>query len=104
MRKTVEDRITTLHRKTIVRPTIEVLGALVGPHARACWDQLGAQGEWQRLNAVLRFLFAAVIIDNTGASPAPLTTAASTSNLSRRRSCAHSGCCCGARRHPRLGI
>ena len=43
MRKTVEDRITTLHRKTIVRPTIEVLAALVGPHARACWDQLAAQ-------------------------------------------------------------
>ena len=54
MRKTVEDRITTLHRKTIVRPTIEVLAALVGPHTRACWDQLAAQGEWQRLNAVLR--------------------------------------------------
>jgi len=63
MRKTVEDRITTLHRKTIVRPTVEVLAGLVGPHALASWDQLAAQGEWQRLNAVLRFLFAAVIID-----------------------------------------
>ncbi|MGH3869202.1 MAG: recombinase family protein [Pseudonocardiaceae bacterium] len=63
MRKTVEDRITTLHRKTIVRPTVEVLAGLVGPHARASWDQLAAQGEWQRLNAVLRFLFAAVIVD-----------------------------------------
>jgi len=63
MRKTVEDRITTLQRKTIVRPTIDVLAGLVGPDARARWDQLAAQGEWQRLNAVLRFLFAAVIID-----------------------------------------
>jgi site-specific DNA recombinase len=63
MRRTVEDRITTLHRKTIVRPTVEVLAGLVGPDARACWDQLVTQGEWQRLNAVLRFLFAAVIID-----------------------------------------
>lgn len=63
MRKTVEDRITTLQRKTIVRPTVEVLAGLVGPDARACWDQLAAQGQWQRLNAVLRFLFAAVIID-----------------------------------------
>jgi site-specific DNA recombinase len=63
MRKTVEDRITTLQRKTIVRPTVEVLAGLVGPDARACWDRLAAEGDWQRLNAVLRFLFAAVIID-----------------------------------------
>jgi hypothetical protein len=63
MRKTVEDRITTLQRKTIVRPTVEVLAGLVGPDARASWDQLVAQGDLQRLNAVLRFLFAAVIID-----------------------------------------
>jgi site-specific DNA recombinase len=63
MRKTVEDRITTLHRKTIVRPTVEVLAGLVGPDARTCWDQLVTQGQWPRLNAVLRFLFAAVIID-----------------------------------------
>jgi hypothetical protein len=63
MRRTVEDRITTLHRKTIVRPTVEVLAGLVGPDARACWDRLAAEGQGQRLNAVLRFLFAAVIID-----------------------------------------
>ncbi len=63
MRKTVEDRITTLQRKTIVRPTVEVLAGLVGPDARVSWDRLAAQGEWQRLNAVLRFLFTAVIID-----------------------------------------
>lgn len=63
MRKTVEDRINTLRRKTIVRPTVEVLTGLVGPHARACWDELAASGEVERLNAVLRFLFAAVIID-----------------------------------------
>jgi site-specific DNA recombinase len=63
MRKTVEDRITTLRRKTIVRPTVEVLGGLVGPDARASWDRLADQGELERLNAVLRFLFAAVIID-----------------------------------------
>ena len=63
MRKTVEDRSTALHRKTSARPSGEVLAGLVGPDARASWDQLAAQGEWQRLNAVLRFLFAAVIID-----------------------------------------
>lgn len=38
MRKTVEERITTLRRKTIVRPTIEVLSGLVGPDARTAWD------------------------------------------------------------------
>jgi hypothetical protein len=68
MRRTVEDRITTLQRKTIVRPTIvrptvEVLAGLVGPGARARGDQLVAQKDLPRLNAVLRFLFAAVIID-----------------------------------------
>jgi hypothetical protein len=63
MRKTVEDRITTLRRKTIVRPTVEVLAGLVGPDARAAWDRLAESGEVERLNAVLRFLFAAVIID-----------------------------------------
>ena len=63
MRKTVEDRISVLRRKTLVRPTVEVLTGLVGSDARACWDQLAASGEGERLNAVLRFLFAAVIID-----------------------------------------
>jgi site-specific DNA recombinase len=63
MRKTVEDRISALRRKTIVRPTAEVLSGLVGPGARAAWDQLAASGNLQRMNAVLRFLFAAVIID-----------------------------------------
>jgi site-specific DNA recombinase len=63
MRKTVDDRITTLRRKTIVRPTVEVLTGLVGPDARRAWDRLAEGGEVERLNAVLRFLFAAVIID-----------------------------------------
>jgi hypothetical protein len=63
MRKTIEDRISTLRRKTIVRPTVEVLAGLVGPDARTAWDRLAEAGEVERLNAVLRFLFAAVIID-----------------------------------------
>ncbi|MGH3825103.1 MAG: hypothetical protein ACRDRA_20045 [Pseudonocardiaceae bacterium] len=63
MRKTVEDRLDVLRRKTIVRPTVDVLTGLVGPHARTAWDALTASGDVQRLNAVLRFLVAAVIID-----------------------------------------
>jgi site-specific DNA recombinase len=63
MRKTIEDRISALHRKTIVRPTAEVLTGLVGPDARTVWNQLADRGEVERLNAVLRFLFVAVIID-----------------------------------------
>jgi site-specific DNA recombinase len=63
MRRTVEDRITILRRKTIVRPSAGVLSGLVGPGARAAWDELAASGDEQRMNAVLRFLFAAVIID-----------------------------------------
>ncbi len=63
MRKTVEDRLDTLRRKTIVRPTGEVLAGLVGPNARASWDELAASGDEEFMNAVLRFLFAAVIID-----------------------------------------
>jgi site-specific DNA recombinase len=63
MRSIVEDRITTLRRKTIVRPTVEVLSGLVGADASAAWDRLADGGEVERLNAVLRFLFAAVIID-----------------------------------------
>jgi hypothetical protein len=80
MRKTVEDRIITLQRKTIVRPTVEVLAGLVGPDARACWDRLAAEGQGQRLNAVLRFLFAAVIIDEHRGRPVPSTTVALRSN------------------------
>ena len=38
MRKAVEDRIATLRRKTVVRPTVEVLADLVGPNARTSWD------------------------------------------------------------------
>ena len=69
MRKTVEDRLATLRRKTIVRPTVEVLSGLAGPDARSAWDALAASGDGERLNAVLRFLFAAVIIDEHRSKP-----------------------------------
>ncbi|GAA1904219.1 recombinase family protein [Streptantibioticus ferralitis] len=63
MRKTIEDRISSLRRKLVVRPTVEVLKGLVGPQARASWEALEEAEEFERMNAVLRFLFAAVIID-----------------------------------------
>lgn len=63
MRKTVEDRITGVQKKLIVRPAVEVLEGLVGPDARKSWDRLKKAKEYHRMNAVLRFLFSAVIID-----------------------------------------
>jgi site-specific DNA recombinase len=52
MRKTVEERISTLRRKTIMCPTIKALsGGLVGPDARTAWDRLAARG---RLNGSMR--------------------------------------------------
>jgi hypothetical protein len=35
----------------------------VGPDARKSWDRLKKAKEYHRMNAVLRFLFSAVIID-----------------------------------------
>jgi hypothetical protein len=65
MRRTVEERIAKVRRKTVVRPTVEVLAGLTGPHARAAWDALVEAKEYERMNAVLRFLFAAVVIDES---------------------------------------
>jgi hypothetical protein len=69
MRKTIEDRLNALRRKTTVRPTVEVLAGLIGPDARTAWDALVTSGDVQRMNAVLRFLFAAVIIDAHHGTP-----------------------------------
>ncbi|MFD9212132.1 recombinase family protein [Streptomyces sp. NPDC059544] len=60
MRKLVEARIAEIERKMIVRPTTEVLEGLVGPHARASWEALKEAEDYERMNAVMRFLFAAV--------------------------------------------
>lgn len=60
MRKIVEVRIAEIERKMIVRPTTEVLEGLVGPHARASWEALKETEDYERMNAVMRFLFAAV--------------------------------------------
>ncbi|WP_405917991.1 recombinase family protein [Streptomyces sp. NBC_00728] len=63
MRKTVEDRVAQIRRKLVVRPAVEVLEGLVGPNARDSWKALKVGEEFERMNAVLRFLFGAVIID-----------------------------------------
>ncbi|MGP8297558.1 recombinase family protein [Streptomyces inhibens] len=63
MRKTVEARIAEVERKMIVRPTAEVLDGLVGPDARENWKTLKEAKNYQRMNAVMRFLFAAVKIE-----------------------------------------
>ncbi|PYC78608.1 recombinase family protein [Streptomyces tateyamensis] len=63
MRKTVEDRIAAVQKKLIVRPVVEVLAGLVGPDAERSWKALEEAKAYQRMNAVMRFLFSAVIID-----------------------------------------
>jgi hypothetical protein len=68
MRKDVDDRIRKIQAKTIVRPAAEILEDMTGPGARATWEAHEKAGSHERLNAVLRFLFAAVRI---GESTAP---------------------------------
>jgi hypothetical protein len=68
MRKTVEDRIRKIEAKTIIRPAVEVLEGMTGPGARRTWEVHEKAGDLERLNAVLRFLFAAIRI---GESTAP---------------------------------
>lgn len=63
MRREIEERIKTAQRKAIVRPTIEVLQGMTGPGAEAAWRELEAQGDYERINALFRFLFAAVRIE-----------------------------------------
>ncbi|MGW3663964.1 recombinase family protein [Streptomyces sp. NPDC005141] len=63
MKKTVEARISKVEKKLVVRPAAEVLHGLIGPDARKSWDLLEEAEDYARMNAVLRFLFAAVIIE-----------------------------------------
>jgi site-specific DNA recombinase len=68
MRKTVDERITRIRSKTVVCPTVEIWTGWSGPNAQASWDALIAEDR-ERANAVLRFLFAAVIIDKHHSAP-----------------------------------
>lgn len=60
MRKTVEDHIRKVESKTVIRPAVEVLDGITGPDARKTWETHEKAGDTERLNAVLRFLFAAI--------------------------------------------
>jgi site-specific DNA recombinase len=62
MRKIVETRIRKIEAKTVIRPAAKVLEGMTGPNARKTWDALENAGDLEGLNAVLRFLFAAIRI------------------------------------------
>jgi site-specific DNA recombinase len=68
MRKVIEDRIRKIQDKAIIRPAAEVLDGITGSQARQKWETLEQEGDVERLNAILRFLFAAIRI---GESRAP---------------------------------
>jgi site-specific DNA recombinase len=67
MRKAVQERIENVRQKAIIRPAAEVLRGLVGKDARKAWKKLEEAEDYERMNAVLRFLFAAVIINESTA-------------------------------------
>ena len=68
MRKKVQHRIDKRQAKTIIRPGVEVLDGMTGPGARKTWDAHEQAGNLERLNAVLRFLFAAIRLDESRAA------------------------------------
>ncbi|MGH7106223.1 MAG: recombinase family protein, partial [Acetobacteraceae bacterium] len=67
IKKRLEQRIKKHQPTTITRPTAEMLKGLTGPNARPRWKQLEEAEDHARMNAVLRYLFAAVVIDETSA-------------------------------------
>jgi len=62
MRRELESRITRAQGRVTRRPTIAILEGITGPGAAAAWAQMRERGEYERMNAILRFLFAAVRI------------------------------------------
>lgn len=80
MRKAVEERIKRIQDKTIVRPSAEVLDGMTGHNARATWEALEEAGNCERLNAILRFLFAAIRIGESRPRPGNSITAGSRSS------------------------
>ncbi|MFF0963943.1 hypothetical protein ACWDQO_11420 [Streptomyces sp. NPDC003703] len=63
MSKDITDRIAKAQKRLVVRP-VKPLDGLTGPGARAAWEADEMTDE--RRNAVLRFLFSAVVIDASG--------------------------------------
>ncbi len=61
MRRDIEVRIKERQRRTTVRPVVEVLHGVAGPDARGNWGRLEERQDYARINAIYRFLFAAVI-------------------------------------------
>ncbi len=69
MRRSVEARIKKARARTVIRPAVEVLDGMVGPDAAQAWQARYDAGDFDRLNAILRFLFAAVRIGESTAGP-----------------------------------
>jgi hypothetical protein len=61
MRGAVLKRMKERQRKTVKRP-IAVLEGIAGPEAEANWRRLEQEEDYARMNAIYRFLFAAVVI------------------------------------------
>ncbi|CAJ61573.1 MULTISPECIES: recombinase family protein [Frankia] len=62
MRATREKEIRTARGSTRRRPAGKVLDGMAGPNARASWTRLEQAQDYERMNAILRFLFATVTI------------------------------------------
>jgi site-specific DNA recombinase len=66
MRRTVEQRLRALQTRTVIRPAAAMLKGLTGPGAPEAWQRLEDARDNERMNAILRFLFASVTIaENT---------------------------------------
>ncbi|MFF3410135.1 hypothetical protein ACFYW8_28855 [Streptomyces sp. NPDC002742] len=61
VRAPIIKRIKERQRRTVKRP-ITVLEGIAGPEAEANWTRLEEDEEHARMNAIYRFLFAAVIV------------------------------------------
>jgi DNA invertase Pin-like site-specific DNA recombinase len=65
MRKEINDRIKAAQRKAVVRPAVEVLEGMTGPGAEQAWRRLEQAEDYERINGLFRFLFAAVRIEES---------------------------------------
>ena len=62
MRRELDGRMKAARGKVTRRPAIAVLEGATGPGAAANWAGMRERGEYERMNAILRFLFVAVRI------------------------------------------